>query len=238
MSPRERSRVGFSASLALLIVTGFVACQRFTGHRSVPLYTMQQTDSSHIGYRRTTLTSGSTIYESDYNEAPLLSMNTAPSQIVGELDSGGEGEKAYLYAIPNQDVKNYVILAGAMYPLGVFRNTRTPPFDWRSAKFHQMEFAAQEGTAAHKRTSDPALIDEVLQVLKSGQKATTIPGNPAASARNFAGLYMWSDQLPGMVYCPHVYVDGSGQIYLGFWNPTSPEWSLAGSRFSAWVRTQ
>ncbi len=238
MIKRKRLRIAFAGWLAVVVVIALASCQRADGHRSVPLFTMQQTDSTHVGYRRTTLTSGSTVYESDYSEAPLLSVNTAASQIVGELDNGDGAEKAELYAIPNQDPKNYVILAGDMYPLGIFRNTKTPPFDWRTAKFKQIEFAAQEGPAAHKRSSDPALIQEVLQVLKGGGKATTIPVNSAASQKNFTGLYLWSDQLPGMIYCPHVYFDTSGQIYLGFWNPNSPEWSVAGPLFSAWVKTR
>jgi len=194
-------------------------------------------DSSHPGYRRTTLTSGGTIYENDYTEAPLLAINTPSSRMVGELDNGGEGEQAYLYAIPGQAPKDYVILTGEMYPLGVFRNTRTPRFDWRSAKFRKMEFAAPEGPAAHKQTNDPVLIAEVVQALQ-GSKPTTIPSGAAAKSDSFFGLYLWSEPLPGIIHSPHVYFDETGRVYLGFWNPSSPEWSPAGPLFSSWIKTK
>lgn len=230
--------LGRLRNAGLLVLLCPIALLFGSCRHSGPVYTMEQTDSTHAGYRRTTLTSGSTVYENDFAEAPLLSVNTAPSQIVGKLDNSGEGEKVYLYAIPGQNPRDYVILGGEMYPLGVYRNSKTPPFDWRAAKFRQMEFAAPEGPAAHKRTTDPALIEEVLNVLRESKAAATIPADAATNDKNFFGIYLWSDQLPGIMYSPHVYFDKSGQVYLGFWNPTSPEWSPAGPLFSAWVKTK
>jgi hypothetical protein len=229
---------GSGRGLAALTMICLGACSLVACRHSRPMFTMEYTSSAHPGYQHSTLKSGSTVYENDYAETPLLAINTPSSQMVGELDTGVEGEKAFVYAIPGQDPHDYVILAGEMYPLGIYRNIKLPPFDWRAAKFQKMEFAAQEGPAAHKQTSDPALIAEVIEALRDTKAAIAIPSDPATLQKHLFGLYLWSDQLPGIIYCPHVYFDEKEKIYLGLWNPTSPEWSPAGPRFSAWVTTK
>jgi hypothetical protein len=199
----------------------------------LPAYKMDQTDSSHPGYRRTTLTSGSTVYENDYTEQSLQLQNTAPTQIVGRLR--GWGEKTYIYAVDGQDPKNYIVPVGEMYPDGIHRNTRIPPFDWRSARFQKMGFALPTGPAAHKTTTNSVLIDEVLMVLKEA-KTSTPPSYVPGTFTNTTAIFLYSDQLPGLMYCPGVYMDPTGPYYLAD-NQASRTWYSASPLFSAWVQT-
>jgi hypothetical protein len=201
--------------------------------RALPVYTMDQTDSSHPGYRRSTLTSGSTVYENDYPEQALQLVNVSPTQIVGRLN--GWGEKTYLYAIAGQDPKDHVVPVNEMYPDGIYRNTKLAPFDWRSARFQKIEFALATGPAAHKTSTNSVLIDEVLAVLKE-EKPSTPPSYVPGSFTNVTAIFLYSDQLPGLKFTPGVYMDPTGPYYLAD-NQSSRTWFRAGPLFSTWVQT-
>ena len=49
----------------------------------LPIYKLDQKDSTHEGYRRTTVTSGDKTYVVDYEEYSLELMNPEPTQIIG-----------------------------------------------------------------------------------------------------------------------------------------------------------
>ena len=219
-----------AAGCNMLLVCG---CGPSEFDRSLPLYKTDQTDSSHPGYRRTTLTSGNTVYENDYAEEALQLVNVSPTQIVGRLN--GWGEKTYLYAIPGQDPKNYVARVEEMYPDGIFRNTKLAPFDWRSARFQKIEFAMPTGPAAHKTSTNSVLIDEVMAVLKEA-KPSVPPSCVPGSFTNVTAIFLYSDQLPGLKFAPGVYMDPTGPYYLGD-SQSSKTWFRAGPLFSAWVQT-
>ena len=221
-------------AFAVALLLASIGCNRSS---SYPRYTMQVTESTHPGYQRSTLTSGSRVYVNDYDEVPMLAINTPSWKVMGEL-SDDEGDKTLVYEIPGQSPNDYVLLAGGMYPLGVFRNNEIPPFNWRAAKFREMEFAALQGPAAHKRTTDSALIGEVVQSLGEAKSAGTLPANPPPDPNTLTGIYLRSDELPGITFSPHVYFDKQGQAYLGFWNPASPEWVRAGPLFSEWIKNR
>jgi hypothetical protein len=214
----------------MLLVCG---CGPSEFDRSLPLYTTDQTDSAHPGYRRTTLTSGNTVYENDYTEESLQLINVSPTQTVGRL--GAWGEKVYLCAIDGQDPKNYVARVDEMYPDGVYRNAKVAPFDWRAARYQKIEFAMPTGPAAHKTSTDSVLIDEVLAVLKEA-KPSVPPSYVPGSLTNVTAIFLYSDQLPGLKYTPGVYMDPTGPCYLGD-NQSSRIWFPAGPLFSAWVQT-
>jgi fumarylacetoacetate (FAA) hydrolase family protein len=45
----------------------------------LPVYTVEQTDSTYPGYRRSTATSRTTVYVNDFEESALLLANTDPT---------------------------------------------------------------------------------------------------------------------------------------------------------------
>ena len=64
---------------------------------------------------------------------------------------------------------------------------------------------------------------------------------------NICGVHLYSDQLPGLVFCPQVYQDGLGVVYVAesmaaeFTNRTArfhALWITASPQFTAWVQTQ
>jgi len=216
----------------VVLLTG--GCGPSESDRRLPVYMMDQTNSSHPGYRRSTLTSGSTVYENDYSEESLQLMNTSPTQIVAR--TGGGGEKAYICAIDGQDTNKYLVVVDEMYPDGIYRNTRVAPFDWRSARFQKMMFAMPKGPAAHKTSTNSVLIDEVLNVLKAG-KASAPPSYVPGSFTNVTAIFLYSDELPGLMYSPGVYMDPNGSVYLAD-NQAARIWLPAGPLFSSWVHTR
>ena len=242
MLPPHRSNVtpqlqpkNFTAEFLLFVLA--IACLSLLGcgrSDSLPVYTMDQTDSSHHGYRRTTLTSGSTVYVNDYQEYTLQLMIIGTSNVVGHVGSGeGQGN---LDEVIGQNASNYVFIDEGMYPDGVYRNIKTPPFDWRTAKFQWMRFARPDGPAAQKTTTDPALMAEVLTTLRD-DKIVTLSSSVNSTNANVYSLLLTTDQLPGMFFGPFVYMDKTGPIYLTY-NIFVPEWHAAGPLLSAWVQTR
>jgi hypothetical protein len=150
-------------------------------------------------------------------------------------------------AIPGQKPEDYLAgdVGSEMPAYEPFRNRQLPPFDWRTAAFREMKYIGLGRAGVDLRTADPTLIADVVRILKEG--TPVIPSPPGSdSPSNIAGLHLYSDQLPGMVYCPPVYLDKAGQVYLAenmtleFTNRMTnvrARWIPAGPQFSKWVQT-
>jgi len=180
---------------------------------TLPVYTTDQTASAHPGYLRTTATSGKSVYVSDYDEHSLQLEDRYPNHVIGRSPFGG----GKICSIPGEDPTAYIAVdeGSEMPAFGVYRNTQLPPFDWRHAKFRAMEYTGQIGPSAHKRTTDQALIEDVVRTLSEGTPVTS----PAlavvkGSISNLDAVCLSSDQLPGMMFCPNVYKDPAGPVYL------------------------
>jgi hypothetical protein len=220
----------------------FMAPQEPAADPSLPVYTTDQKPSAHPGYLHTTLTCGNMVYVNDYDEYALLLINMEPTEVVGR-SAFGDGK---ICAIPGQKPEAYLAadVGSEMPAYEVFRNSQLPPFNWRTASFREMQFTGLGSAGVDKRTGDPALIGDVVRTLQTG--APVIPPPPGSdSLSNIAGLHLYSDQLPGMVYCPPVYVDKAGQVYFAenmameFTNrltKVQARWVQAGPQFTKWVQ--
>src|SRR5215510_115419 len=70
----------------------------------LPVYTTGQTDSTHAGYRRTTVSTEGAVYVNDFEEASLYLRNPEPTEVVGRSRFGngricavqGQSASAYL----------------------------------------------------------------------------------------------------------------------------------------------
>lgn len=214
--------------IAMTILTS-LGCS-ITSRLSLPVYSMEQVDSQHEGYRRTTLTAGDTIYVCDYEEYAIGSITSAPTEKIGKLPFGFGS--AGVYAIPGQDPSAYVLEFDPMYQQ-VYRNIDHPPFDWRTAEFQSIRLMIL--TANPKESEDPLLIEEILFALKGENPAIV----PMQSDGNYSGvtnytLLLFSDQLPGLMYMAGVHVKETGEVYLAE-NIVSNQWHSAGTLFSEWV---
>ncbi|MBV6394765.1 MAG: hypothetical protein HFACDABA_00333 [Anaerolineales bacterium] len=217
-------------SFALL---GILACGiagLFMG-LSLPVYRMNQVDSQHAGFRRTTLTHGDSVYVNDYEESALMAFGEQPSKRIGRfpVSLGING----LYAIPGQDVSAYVLEYDPMYQ-AVYRNIHHPPFDWRAAKFQMMRLYS---TGNAVETEDVLVIGEALAAFDGAPMIV-----PMQADGNYAGyenhwLQSFSDALPGLAYNFGVHIDSSGQVFLAE-NVVSNQWFLAGSLFVEWINAQ
>ena len=140
------------ALLAVALVLSF-----FAGHETagvgLPGSRTAQTASSHPGYLRTTLTSGSGMYVNDYEEYGLQLMSPEPTPVIGRRDFGN----GKVCAIPGQPTIAYVAadVGSEMPAYKVFRNGNQPPFDWRSAKFREMQITLPNNQRTVLRSSDP-----------------------------------------------------------------------------------
>jgi len=200
--------------MALVLVFGFFAFlaghEETTGAASLlPIYTMDQSVSSHAGYRRNTMASGSDVFVNDYEEACLQLANPEPTTVVGHLGSMGVIK---ICSIPGQPVTAYLACDdGSEMPAYVpYRNLNQKPFDWRTATFREM---SAYRTTGGSRTTDEALMAEVVHTLRDGTPVE-LPSFSFARAATLASIKMSSDQLPGLLFCPVVFTDASGQIYL------------------------
>jgi hypothetical protein len=229
--------------VAIVIVAWFFGLGNVGVDGWLPVYSIEQTASAHPGFLRTTVKSGTSVFVSDYDEYALALQDVEPKNAIGRGPIGGK----MVYTIPGQKVTDYISVdeGSEMPAYAVFRNSQLPPFDWRHAKFQTMEYTAPVGPASHKRTTDPALIEEVVSAMRDG---TPIPSSSlaAGSVSNLYGVWLYSDQLPGMIYYPKVYADPSGPVYLSEsvvmvsanakqW--TEARWIPAGPLFTKWLQT-
>ena len=120
------------ACLALAIL-----CSRCIGGGPGPAYTIDQTDSKHAGYRRTTITSGGTVYVHDFEEDSLRLANFDPKQVVGHTSFGG----GKICAVEGQDPAAYLSadMGSEMPAYEVYRGIGHPPFDWPHAAFRNCD---------------------------------------------------------------------------------------------------
>ena len=200
-------------ALVLALALGF-----FAGHQEatadgsgLPVYTSEQSASSHAGYRHSTLTCGNDVFVNDYEEAALQMMTSDPKPIIGRM-AFGDGK---ICAIPGQPVTAYVAGdCGSEMPAYIpYRNIKQPPFDWRTATFREMTAYLPDQHHPYLTTTNAALLAEVVRNLRDGT-SVELSEFPFTGVTNLTTIKMTSDQLPGLLFCPSVYYYGNGTIYL------------------------
>jgi hypothetical protein len=240
--------IGLGGLLALALLAGFfIGHEAAAGkHPALPIYKTEQSASSHTGYLRDTLTCGNDVYVNDYEEACLQLANPDPSQSIGYIGWVGN---AHVCVIPGQPATAYVAgdCGSEMPAFEPFRNVKQPPFDWRAATFRQMDFLPFGGRSNWRQSTNAEIIAEIVRVLRDGKPvefpsftfvAITMNTNPAT-------LRLTSDQLPGLQFCPPIYQNGDGNIYIaesfmldGASGPTKlhARWVPAGPMLTEWLK--
>jgi hypothetical protein len=173
---------------------------------------MDQSVSSHAGYGRNTMASGSDVFVNDYEETALQLANPEPSTVVGHLGSMGVIK---ICSIPGQPVTAYIACDdGSEMPAYIpYRNLNQKPFDWRTTTFRKMSAYRTNGGGPYLTTTNEALLTEVVRNLRDGTPVE-LPSFSFVSAASLGSIKMTSDQLPGLLFCPSVFTDAKGQIYL------------------------
>jgi hypothetical protein len=206
---------GIALLLALALAAGF-----FFGHEEavgtvtgLPIYISAQSASSQAGYSHDSLTGGGEVYVHDAEEYCLQITTADPKPVIGRLGTFGNST---VCAIPGQPVTAYVAgdCGGEMPAFTPYRNIKQPPFNWRTAAFRQMDFLPPGGRSNWRQSTDAVLIAEVVRVLRDGAPVE-LPGIPFTGTNaNLSALKLTCDQLPGLLFCPAVYFNGNGTIYL------------------------
>jgi len=232
------------ALLVALALGVFIGHEHATGEGfGMPVYTSEQSASSHAGYRHSTLTCGNDVFVNDYEEACLQIATSEPKPVIGRLGSIGN---ATVCAIPGQPVTSYIAgdCGSEMPAFEPYRNIKQPPFDWRTATFRTMTTWRQPNFDSPVTTTNAALIAEVVRVLRDGTPVDlgAIPFGPNT---NQTTVKLTCDQLPGLLFCPSVYYRGNGTIYLAEsltidWTPKPPElnarWIPASPMLTEWLK--
>jgi hypothetical protein len=232
-------------ALVLALALGF-----FAGHQEatadgsgLPVYTSEQSASSHAGYRHSTLTCGSDVFVNDYEEAALQMMTSDPKPVIGRM-AFGDGK---ICAIPGQPITGYVAGdCGSEMPAYIpYRNIKQPPFDWRTATFREMTAYRPDRRNPYLTTTNAALLAEVVRNLRDGA-SVELSDFPFAGVTNLDTIKMTSDQLPGLMFCPSVYYYGNGTIYLAeslMMDPTATppqlhaHWIPASPMLTQWLKS-
>jgi len=248
--------VGALAAAGVLAVAGVVAGWFVLGRvsptlRSLPKYSIEQTDSERAWHRRTTVHFESADYVRDFEDAPIWLAYPVPTNVIGRAPFGS----ALVCSIPGQDPANYIAVdcGSEMEAYEVFRNVKHPPFDWRQATFQAMESAGLMMHAERKRITDAALIADVVRTLRDGTPtpAGELPGaltrpQPPGAVENMCRLQLYSDDLPGLAFCPMLFRGETGSVYLAesigveYTNRTQQmhaNWIPASESFAQWLNT-
>ena len=192
-----------------------------------PVYDYKVVPSEHEGYSRQTLTIAGLTYESDYAEYGLSAAGNDFQ--VGQTSAGGR-----IYEIDPQ--RNYLVVYDFMSPIGVFRNSQIPPFDWRTTDFNEMRLYSTEiatATPQEPKTSTEAQLIQAALAPMRGDSKSISPNQVSGAYKSFV-LYLYSEQLTGMSYAIGVYVDETGAVYVAE-NTLSKEWFPADELFSEWA---
>jgi len=221
-------------------------------HLLLPKYSLDQTDSSHPWYRRTTVKLGSATYVNDFEEASLLVFAVIPTNGIARPPFGN----SLACSIDGQSTNDFIAVdcGSEMEAYEVFRNVNRPPFDWRHAKFQALEIGSPTIHPERKRSTDPTLIADVVHTLSEGTStpAAELPAalttsHGAGALKNLVSLQMYCDELPGLVFCPSVYWDGTGTVYLAvsysveYTNRAEKvhgNWIPASESFTQWIKTR
>jgi hypothetical protein len=218
---KKKWLIALAAAVALGVVAVSLVCFGliigfFIGHQAVAAregqsaFQCNQTASAHPGYRLTTLTNPSDTYVNDYEEQGLQLMTAEPRPVIGRYGLGG-----MVCAIPGQPTTAYIAadVGSEMPAYEVFRNIKQPAFNWQSATFGEMQITLPDTGRTVLRSKDPQLLAAVIRTLRegaAGQPATAVAGN----LKGLSTIYLYSEQLPGLAYCPSVYFDPDGSIYV------------------------
>jgi hypothetical protein len=232
------------AALVLTLALGF-----FAGHEvaagsgaGLPVYTSEQSASSHVGYRHSSLTCGSDVFVNDYEEAALQRIASDPKPVIGRM-AFGDGK---ICVLPGQAVTAYIAAdcGGEMPAYAPYRNIQQPPFDWRTATFRTMTAWLPDPHHPYLTTTNAALLAEVVRNLRDGTPVE-LNGFPFTGTTNLTTIKMTSDQLPGMLFCPALCYNGDGTIYLAEslmpdFTVTPPQvrarWILASPMLVQWLK--
>ncbi|HEY3899979.1 MAG TPA: hypothetical protein VGM54_15330 [Chthoniobacter sp.] len=217
--PAKKRLILLSAAAALCLgAIGVLAGIHFfatggkVGGYGLRVYSIAQASSSHPGYLRNTMTSGNDVYVNDYEEAALQLANPEPTKVVALKGNFGYSK---VCAIEGQPTTAYV--AGddgsEMPAFAVYRHNGQPPFEWRAATFREMTLYAPTASNSGLKTTDPALLTEVLTLLRDGT-SVSLPGISMVNAASMVKLQMASDQLPGLLFCPVLRTGPDGTLYL------------------------
>jgi len=204
--------LGAIGAVLALALEFFVGRQEALGDGpGLPVYTLDQTASTHAGFRRTTLARGNDIYVSDYEDAALRLVTSEPKPAIGRYVIG----TGYVCAIPGQPTTAYIAgdVGSEMPAYEPFRNIKKLPFDWRTATFRKMTASKQYKFGPLVTTTNAALMAEVVRVLREGTPVELNPF-PFSGATNLTTLNLTCDQLPGMLFCPALCYYSDGNIYL------------------------
>jgi hypothetical protein len=235
---------GIGLAIVAALAIGFFLGHETAASVSLPVYTLEQTPSAHDGYRRTTLTCGHDVFVNDYEEAALRLTTSEPKPAIGRYGIG----TGNIFAIPDQPTTAYIAgdVGSEMPAYEPYRNVKQPPFDWRNATFREMNFLPPGGRSNWRQSTNAALIAEVVRVLRDGTPVE-LPAIPFTGTNtDLTTINLICDQLPGLLFCPPVYIDGNGNLYLAEnqtidWTPKPAEvharWISASPMLTEWLKT-
>lgn len=214
---------GFALFMAAVLGAGYVL---FLRPRTLPVYHFEQKMSNHGEFMATTLSLGDTMYISDITEFPL-EMKAAwvgKNRMIGRTQNGMD-----IYAIPDQDTRNYIMLTTEMFPLEIFRNANLAPIQLSSFDVDEIQIIAPQNIpSSRNKTREPVIIQEVVDTLV--RRDGMIKGGQAVRGAN---LHLNSDHLPGLGYAVSVIVDEQGAVFL-MERSASEDWIPAGPEFTSW----
>lgn len=216
---------GMVLFLAAALSAGYIL---FLRPSTLPVYHMEQKAPDGSSFPATTLTLGDQVYISDKTEVPLEILATwvGAHRMIGRTEDGMD-----VYAIPQQDPRNYIMLTTLMFPRMIFRNTHLPPIQLSSFPFDELQWVhPQSAMTSMSKTRESAIIKEVTTSLVRREGSTKV-GEAIPSTK----IYLTSGQLPGLAYTISAYATIDGKVFLveGF-NPE--EWIPAGPNFTNWFQ--
>jgi hypothetical protein len=156
-----------AAAGVLAVGIGFFALHEPDADAGLRVYQIDQVDSKHAGYRRSTMTDGGDVYVNDYEESALQLANPEPTKVIARKGNFGSTK---VCAVPGQPITAYVAAddGSEMPAYVVYRHDGQPPFDWRAAQFREMAFISPSATNSGLTSTHPALLAEVVALLRGG----------------------------------------------------------------------
>jgi hypothetical protein len=217
----------------LLVVAGAAAVALlYLADRNLPVY--EDGEQPPIdGIAVNTLSRGDALYVSGPFEFSLEEIVEPPDvtwgRQVGKTDRG-----LAIYRPKGHDGSQYVFARGEMTGDIVYRRSGSAaPVRLEDLDVTALEFVHDEsGSPTVKRTSDRAIIQELVATLTGGAGVRPDPATP----RRIYHVRLLSDQLPGLAYFAYVIIDDRDAVYLAQRAQEDERWIPVDDQLSAFLR--
>lgn len=210
--------------LGVVVSAGYVFLRPLT----LPVYQINLRASQNSDFKVTVLSLGEKVY---VNDLPEFSLDLLGAEPGWDHQIGRTNDNRKIYAIPQQDSREYIVVLDDLFGNLVFRGASVVPavpYEFYVGELRLSEYSDVDSPPRSLR--DSSVSAEVIACLVHREGITE-----GTKITRSANLHLISDDLPGLGYFVKVYVGTDGRVFLAE-RLTPDDWIPAGPGFTSWFQ--